>query len=98
MTIVIVSNVEHVLRSTLEQKRVEWLYLCFERSKERDYWKKGAPMRTRGRKASIGITMSPELIEKLDAIEVGGTRYLPRSTKISMIVERYIREHKEEER
>lgn len=50
-------------------------------------------MRTRGRKSSIGITMSPELIEKLDSVEVGGTRNLPRSTKISMIVERYIREY-----
>jgi len=50
-------------------------------------------MRTRGRKASIGITMDRDLIDKLDAIEVGGTKNLPRSTKISMIVEQYIREH-----
>jgi len=50
-------------------------------------------MRTRGRKASIGITMDRDLIDKLDTIEVGGTRNLPRSTKISMIVERYIREY-----
>lgn len=52
-------------------------------------------MRTRGRKASIGITMDRDLIERLDAIEVGGTKRLPRSTKISLIVEQYIREHSE---
>lgn len=55
-------------------------------------------MRTRGRKASIGITMDRDLIEKLDNIEVGGTKNLPRSTKISMIVEKYVREHEEGER
>ena len=55
-------------------------------------------MRTRGRKASISITMDCDLIDKLDAIEVGGTRNLPRSTKISMIVEQYIREREEGER
>lgn len=60
--------------------------------------KEGVHMRTRGRKASIGITMSPELIKRLDEIEVGGTKDLPRSTKISLIVEQYIREHEEGER
>ena len=52
-------------------------------------------MRTRGRKASLSITMDTELIERLDAILIGGTQNLPRSTKISMIVEQYIRENKE---
>jgi metal-responsive CopG/Arc/MetJ family transcriptional regulator len=52
-------------------------------------------MRTRGRKASLSITMDTELVEKLDNIEVGGTKNLARSTKISIIVERYIREYED---
>jgi len=39
--------------------------------------------------------MDPELIEKLDNIEVGGSRNLARSTKISLIVEKYVREYEE---
>jgi len=53
-------------------------------------------MRTRGRKASIGITMSPDLIERLDSLEIAGRKDLARSTKISLIVESYIREHDEQ--
>jgi len=52
-------------------------------------------MRTTERKASISITMDVYLIEWLDAIEVGGRKNVTRSKKISLIVERYIHEHKE---